>query len=99
MRAHKQIEWGDYEYGIPGFAELHTFHHYRTSVKRPSQFAIGQTYKSETGVNCPSCKTLLPNMEHGTYTQCGNCRLQMQLFGNGLWIWRGQWIDEEIANA
>ena len=58
--------------------------------KKPSVFApkFTVTDSSLSFTSCPSCEDELPEMKHGTYCKCGECGLEMELFGNGLSIWR-----------
>ena len=59
-----------------------------------SSYVIRETRKSavdpeatiteDIAMKCPRCKKTLLVMDHGQKQKCGGCKLEMQLYGNGL---------------
>jgi hypothetical protein len=84
----QNIKDGRYINRIPTEAETFGHNEFVIIQKIKSQYVNGKVREVVIGTQCPSCKDRLPAMEHGDYVKCGSCALEMQLFGNGLSIWR-----------
>lgn len=72
------------------FSEKESFAYssYQIMADKPSKIVEGHVHRVCIGFGCPRCKTInTPSLEHGEHRQCGHCKLNLQLFGNGLFIW------------
>lgn len=94
-KLHKQkrgpgVRFTDY---IPGHAENLTYHQNHKRGRKPSVFDPSQEVDDPTNsyTICPRCKSEGPELDHADLAQCGECGLTMQLFGNRLSVWVGDW--------
>lgn len=69
-----------------GYFEQHLKSDYTSYVESSSLLLPGKTI--ETSVfHCPRCKVEMPEPEHGIACRCGGCGLNIQAYGNSLYIW------------
>ena len=70
--------------------ETHPIFHFRHVGKKPSVYVKDTKVDDPTNtyLECPACSDKLPDLDHADYCVCGECGLNMQLFGAGLTIWR-----------
>jgi hypothetical protein len=68
--------------------EILVYHKYHTPTRRESKIIPGLEVEEDgAGVlYCPRCQTGQTGIDHGKTTRCA-CGLNMQRFGNALFIW------------
>ena len=60
------------------------FSDYEIIEKRQSLIDPDAEITERVGVKCPRCKTQLDFIDHGEFTICKKCRLEMIRYGNSL---------------
>jgi len=64
--------------------ETFAYHTYVVSEQRPSQIDPQAEITANLGFKCPRCKKTLQLLDHGGETDCTECGVRFQLWGNGL---------------
>lgn len=57
---------------------------YQIVEERPSEIDATYTLRVVTGMYCPKCGNVLPELGHGKAQICEQCGLWMQRYGNAL---------------
>jgi hypothetical protein len=73
----------------PEKCEMTQYSKYHTDDMRRSKYIKNSTVML-TGpgtMTCPRCNMKATGLKHGEHKSCEKCKLQMQLFGNALYIW------------
>jgi len=63
---------------------------YTWYVKKESKYIRGLEIEDYEMMKCPRCGEKRIALDHGERGKCGKCELNMQPFGNSLYIWEGK---------
>ena len=64
--------------------ETVAFHKYKVTKAEPSALGLSESIIRTVAFECPRCKAHNTPLEHRQVTQCSNCGLYFQLWGNDL---------------
>ena len=79
------------------YKEIITYSDYTINKQTESKLIPGMIINRwDYYLECPRCKARLAGIPHGCNRLCASCNLNMQRFGNALYIWEGQ--DNEYSS-
>jgi len=74
---------------VPDDAEAFPCHQFLDRIPVPSLIVPGKSVMTER-MRCPVCERAGRTLGHGERVMCSGCFLYLELYGNGLKIWRGK---------